>query len=130
MDSSDIRNQSTDVILPTRTRLGHREQDSSQRMQVEHQLKASQAALLEKKLEELRKRYAEGNIAFSSKKQKVKDMGKIQAYSSIKKFPPGLKKGSLFVDSDNHTILVPINQDQFVPFHISTVNNVSKSSEG
>jgi nucleosome binding factor SPN SPT16 subunit len=57
-------------------------------------------------------------------------MGLIQSYSSIKKFPNGLRKGELFVDEANLTILVPINYDQFVPFHISTVNNVSKSGEG
>jgi nucleosome binding factor SPN SPT16 subunit len=41
-----------------------------------------------------------------------------------------MKKGSLFVDEQNFSILVPINNEQFVPFHISTINNVSKSSEG
>jgi nucleosome binding factor SPN SPT16 subunit len=48
----------------------------------------------------------------------------------MKKFPTNLKKGSLYVDEENFSILVPINVDQFVPFHISTINNVSKSSEG
>lgn len=130
-DGSDLRDHSTsEVILANRTRLGHKEKEKHQRMQAETQLKASQAALLDKKLAELRKRYEEGNIAFSSKKQKVKDMGRIQSYASLKKFPPNLKRGSLFVDVDNHTILVPINHEQFVPFHISTINNVSKSSEG
>ena len=41
-----------------------------------------------------------------------------------------MKKGHLYVDSQNDTILVPINSEQFVPFHISTVNSVSKSGEG
>lgn len=77
VDESDIRNQSTEVILPTRTRLGERGQDTNTRMLVESELKGNQTNLLNKKLEELRKRYKEGNIAFSSKKQRVKDMGKI-----------------------------------------------------
>ena len=34
------------------------------------------------------------------------------------------------MDEANHTILVPVNADSFVPFHISTINSVSKSSEG
>jgi len=38
-------------------------------------------------------------------------MGLIQSYSSLKKFPVDLKKGSLFVDEPNMTILVPVNQD-------------------
>jgi nucleosome binding factor SPN SPT16 subunit len=54
-------------------------------------------------------------------------MGKIQSYSSIKKFPLDLKKGQLYVDEKNDTILMPINNEQFVPFHIGTVNTVSKS---
>lgn len=41
-----------------------------------------------------------------------------------------MKKGQVFVDEKNDTILLPINQDQFVPFHISTINTVSKSDQG
>lgn len=66
----------------------------------------------------------------SSKKQKQKDMGKIQSYSSIKKFPPEMRKGQVFVDEKNDTILLPINAEQFVPFHVSTINTVSKSDQG
>jgi nucleosome binding factor SPN SPT16 subunit len=57
-------------------------------------------------------------------------MGLIQSYSSIKKLPADLKKGQLYVDEKNETILLPISAEQFVPFHISTVNTVSKSGEG
>lgn len=85
---------------------------------------------MEKKIEELKRRYNKGEISVSSKKHKIKNMGTIQAYSSIKKLPSSLKKGSLFVDEESFAILVPTNRDQFVPFHISTINNVSKSNEG
>jgi len=34
------------------------------------------------------------------------------------------------VDEKNETLLLPVNAEQFVPFHISTVNTVSKSGEG
>jgi len=130
-DSSEAREQTTaEVVVTNRTRLGQKEKEKHQRMKVENELKASQVALLDKKLDELRKRFEDGDIAFGSKKQKVKDMGRIQSYASIKKLPHGLKRGSLHVDEENHTILVPINNEQFVPFHISTINNVSKSSEG
>jgi nucleosome binding factor SPN SPT16 subunit len=76
------------------------------------------------------KRYEDGEIQLGAKKQKQKNMGLIQSYSSMKKFPTDLKKGQLYVDEKNYTILVPINNEQFVPFHIATVNNVSKSGEG
>jgi hypothetical protein len=38
-------------------------------------------------------------------------MGLIQSYASIKKLPSDLKKGQLYVDEKNFTILVPINQE-------------------
>jgi nucleosome binding factor SPN SPT16 subunit len=57
-------------------------------------------------------------------------MGLIQSYTSIKQFPSDLKRGSLYVDEGNMSILVPISQEQFVPFHISTITNVSINSEG
>jgi len=57
-------------------------------------------------------------------------MGLIQSYSSLKKFPTDLKKGHLYVDDEYNTILLPVSQEQFVPFHISTVNTVSQSCEG
>lgn len=85
---------------------------------------------MDDKIKELKRRYEKGEISVSSKKHKIKNMGTIQAYSSIKKLPSSLKKGSLFVDEENFAILVPTNRDQFVPFHISTINNVSKSNEG
>ena len=57
-------------------------------------------------------------------------MGLIQSYSSVKRLPVDLKKGQLYVDEKNDTLLLPISTDQFVPFHISTINNVSKQEQG
>jgi hypothetical protein len=45
-----------------------------------------------------------------AKKQVQKDMGLIQSYSSMKRFPQDLRKGQIYVDEENRTILVPINQ--------------------
>lgn len=95
-------------IMKTRTRGAKNKQVNHQ---IEADLKKSQNKLLEEKLQELKQRYENGEIIMSSKKQKQKDMGKIQSYSSIKKFPSDLKKGQLYVDEKNDTILLPINQD-------------------
>jgi len=54
--------------MTNRTRLGQKEKEKHQRMKVENELKASQVALLDKKLDELRKRFEDGDIAFGSKK--------------------------------------------------------------
>lgn len=78
----------------------------------------------------MEERYRNGEIISNSKEDKQKNMGLIRSYDSIKNFPIDLKKGQLYIDEENLTILVPINEDQFVPFHISTINNVSKSGEG
>ncbi len=34
------------------------------------------------------------------------------------------------MDKDHHTILVPYNNQAFVPFHVSTIKNVSTTTEG
>lgn len=44
----------------------------------------------------------------------------------MKKVPSNLVKGQLYVDNENDTILVPIDACMFVPFHVSTINNLSK----
>jgi nucleosome binding factor SPN SPT16 subunit len=36
----------------------------------------------------------------------------------------------LYVDKNFDSILVPINNNSFVPFHISTIKNVSTTNEG
>jgi nucleosome binding factor SPN SPT16 subunit len=41
-----------------------------------------------------------------------------------------LKRGQLYVDDKSDTILLPISAEQFVPFHVGTVNTVSKSDQG
>jgi nucleosome binding factor SPN SPT16 subunit len=34
------------------------------------------------------------------------------------------------VDKNHDSILVPVNSNTFVPFHISTIKNVSTTNEG
>jgi nucleosome binding factor SPN SPT16 subunit len=87
-------------------------------------------ALLDKRYKELEGRFKRGEIQSGSKEEKQKNMGLIQSYDSLKSFPSDLKKGQLYIDDVNLTILVPVNEETFVPFHISTINNVSKSGEG
>lgn len=69
-------------------------------------------------------------IQGGTKKEKVKKMGDISAYSSERQFPKDLRPGQLYVDKAHDSILVPINSATFVPFHISTIKNVSKTTEG
>lgn len=52
-------------------------------------------------------------------------MGNVQAYNSEKSFPKDIKPGQLYVDDKADCILVPVNQNSFVPFHVATIKNVS-----
>lgn len=44
--------------------------------------------------------------------------------------PRDLKPGLLYVDKNHDSILVPVNQNSFVPFHVSTIKTVSTNTEG
>lgn len=59
-------------------------------------------------------------------------MDDIQSYASgNKEIPKDLKPGILYVDKAHYTILVPYNSvGAFVPFHVSTIKNVSTMNEG
>lgn len=57
-------------------------------------------------------------------------MGEIQSYANEKQFPKDVKPGLLYVDKNHNTILVPISNDKFVPFHVSTIKNVATTNEG
>lgn len=57
-------------------------------------------------------------------------MGTIQSYQNDKQFPKDLKPGQLYVDNNHDTILIPVNQNSFVPFHVATIKNVSSTQEG
>ena len=91
----------------------------------------SQSELQDRKVEELRKRWDRGEIQSGTKKEKVKKMEDIQAYTNERQFPKDLKPGLIYVDKVHNTVLVPYNaQGVFVPFHVSTIKTVSTKTEG
>lgn len=80
-------------------------------------------------MEELKIRYEKGDITTVAKKSAMKDMGRIRSYTKPSDLPR-IKPGHIFVDKNHDTILLPIRSNIFAPFHISTVKNASKTSEG
>lgn len=92
--------------------------------------KESQKKLILAKVKELQGRYDRGEIKFSTKKEKVKKMNTICAYNSVDDFPKDLKPGQLYVDTKKNSILVPVDGDTFVPFHVSTIKNASETTQG
>lgn len=57
-------------------------------------------------------------------------MNTICAYNSVDDFPKDLKPGQLYVDTKKNSILVPVDGDTFVPFHVSTIKNASETTQG
>ena len=53
----------------------------------------------------------------------------ISAYSSVQRIPASIKPTRLTVDTENQAVLLPI-YNMLVPFHITTVKNVSINDEG
>lgn len=56
------------------------------------------------------------------------DLSASPVYKSVSDFPSGLRANHVYADQASDTVLFPIN-DQFVPFHISTITRVFKRDE-
>lgn len=120
------RNVNLNQIQSTRLR----EKNIAQKVDNDER-KRSQEELQDEKLKELQKRFERNEIQGTAKKEKVKKMDEIQSYKTEKQLPKDLKPGLLYVDKNNNTILVPYNSiGAFVPFHVSTIKNVSTTTEG
>eukprot|EP00300_Choanocystis_sp_HF-7_P024241 c25654_g1_i1.p1 GENE.c25654_g1_i1~~c25654_g1_i1.p1 ORF type:complete len:1034 (+),score=291.92 c25654_g1_i1:43-3102(+) len=59
--------------------------------------------------------------------EQQQEMDSVNCYSSMASLPP-LEKFKIFVDMDKECVLVPVNGTH-VPFHISTIKNVTKPEE-
>lgn len=115
-------NQITNQRLRSKNVAQHQDQE---------QRKQSQEELQDKKLEELTARFQRNEIQGTTKKEKVKKMGDVQSYQSERQVPKDVKPGLLYVDKQHNTVLIPYNnQGAFVPFHVSTIKNVSTTTEG
>jgi len=91
--------------------------------------KENQVNLLNQKLEELKIRLNNDEITTEKRKEKARDMSKIQAYANPDHIPRDLKPGVIYVDKNHDCVLLPMKQE-FVPFHISAIKNVYLSTEG
>lgn len=84
-----------------------------------------QAELMKRKREEAMRRLEQrGN----DKNDANRGVREISAYESPSAYPRGVKNRQMMVDMKAECVLVPINGVP-VPFHISTIKNVSKSEE-
>ncbi|RLN88679.1 hypothetical protein BBJ28_00022789, partial [Nothophytophthora sp. Chile5] len=84
-----------------------------------------QAELMRRKREEAMRRLEEQNSDKSEDRKKEKN---ILAYPGPKDYPSELRERQVMVDMRAEAVILPINGVP-VPFHISTIKNVSKSEE-
>ena len=111
------------------TRSSRRKTNTKDQLEHERKRKDHQRELREKKQEELRERFLNqsANEGQSSKGQR--SLCDVSAYPSPDMFPEAAKKNQIFVDARNEAVILPIH-GQKVPFHVSTIKNVSKNEEG
>ncbi|KAI9912477.1 hypothetical protein PsorP6_006497 [Peronosclerospora sorghi] len=84
-----------------------------------------QAELMRRKREEAMRRLEEQN---NDKSDEIKKEKSIKAYAGPQDYPPELRERQVMVDMRAEAVILPINGVP-VPFHISTIKNVSKSEE-
>jgi nucleosome binding factor SPN SPT16 subunit len=106
-----------------------RHQINSEQIEKDKKRKERQIELRYEKIEELKQRFSgfDGNSRRGTTTQK--SLAEVTAYSSRENFPEAARKNQIFVDTRHESVLLPIH-GQLVPFHVSTIKNVSKNEEG
>mmetsp|Transcript_2232 Transcript_2232/g.3562 ORF Transcript_2232/g.3562 Transcript_2232/m.3562 type:complete len:816 (-) Transcript_2232:34-2481(-) len=106
-----------------------RNQINTQNIENERRRKDNQKEIRDKKLEELRQRFSNNEMGEKDKSEGQKSLSEISAYSSREAMPSGARPNQIYVDTRHEAVLLPIH-GQIVPFHVSTIKNVSKNEEG
>lgn len=106
-----------------------RHQVNSELIEKDKKRKERQLELRSEKIEELKQRFSgfDGDNQRGTTQQR--SLSEVMSYSSRENFPEAAKKNQIFVDTRHESVLLPI-QGQIVPFHVSTIKNVSKNEEG
>lgn len=90
--------------------------------------KRHQEDLARKQLEERINKYNKDVSALDETSETPIIKSDIKSYNSAKELPAGGSVHRVFVDSDSETVILPIYGHN-VPFHISTIKNVTKDNE-
>ncbi|KAJ2611732.1 FACT complex subunit spt16 [Coemansia sp. RSA 1804] len=109
------------AILPSKFRSEEKEEESSTRKRREHQKE-----LLNRLLVEGRRRFAGEAGDNGEERREVK---KFESYKRETALPREARSGKILVDERADSIILPI-YGMSVPFHISTLKNISKNDEG
>lgn len=122
----DIKELENKEIIRS-SRLRH--QVNSEQLEKDKKRKERQGQLRQEKQEELRRRFSGYDTESKKGTIRQRSLCEIIAYSSRENFPEAAKKNQIYIDTRHESVLLPI-QGQIVPFHVSTLKNVSKNEEG
>lgn len=106
-----------------------RHQVNSEQLEKDKKRKGRQVELRQEKQEELKRRFSGYDADNRRGTTQQKSLCEVVAYSSRENFPEAARKNQIYVDTRHESVLLPI-QGQIVPFHVSTIKNVSKNEEG
>jgi nucleosome binding factor SPN SPT16 subunit len=90
--------------------------------------KEHQKKLAEEKMLEMEERLSSNKIGTSQKVNELRKLTDVSSYDSPSQFPSDTKFGNVYIDSKRESLLVPIGT-RIIPFHVSTIKNVSKTDE-
>jgi len=111
------------------TRSSRRKTNTKEQLEHERNRKTHQHDLRTKKQEELRERFLNMSSNEGQSSKGLRSLCEVSAYPSPDMFPEAVRKNQIFVDARNEAVILPIH-GQKVPFHVSTIKNVSKNEEG
>jgi nucleosome binding factor SPN SPT16 subunit len=124
---------SNEVVVQGRTgtsvikssRLRSKAETQQDKLNEAEERKDHQMTLYKEKQKDHKIRFNKGEIAVSTKKDKVKQMDLLNAYKDPSAYPKDLIPGQIYVDMKKSAILIPNTPQTFIPLHVSTVKSVS-----
>ncbi|XP_026190808.1 FACT complex subunit SPT16 [Cyclospora cayetanensis] len=125
--SASVLRNAESLIL--RDRLRRRDNSTAAQMDAAEERDKRQRELRKKKLAVLQQRFAreDADDAGDEKQQRrQKKMHDLRAFSSPDEFPRDLRPNKLYVDMKSECLFVPV-PGHHIPFHLSTVKNVTCS---
>lgn len=123
IDIKDLENRG--IIRSSRLR----HQVNSDQLEREKKRRERQLELRQEKYEELKLRFSGFDHDNRRGTTQQRSLSEVVSYSSRDAFPEAAKKNQIYVDTRHESVLLPVH-GQIVPFHVSTIKNVSKNEEG
>ncbi|KAL0489890.1 dre4 [Acrasis kona] len=121
----------SNIDIDSEVRLTRTREKQGEIQNAEDLRKKRQEEILAKKQSEFKKRGKSNDdseqVEHLTMDEKLAN-GEVYSYKSVSDYPKELKRNKVMVDHKRETVLFPINGTH-VPFHISTIKNVSKADE-